>query len=669
MAVYSLEVTTGDMAYSGTTDCVFVTLTGTEGESERTKLDNFGIDFSAGKTGSYTVKTSSPLGKLLLVKVEKDPFLFLPENEWFCSQIVVTTPEEELILFPCHRWVSRGENVELRGGKAMKVFEDDHPLLIDHRKRELILHNHLYQWRTFAEGVSRVSNFNDMSELPAEIRFSMSRALEISYTKKTALAELKLKGLSESADAWEDIEAMKNVFWLRRTPISEYVAEHWTEDDFYGFQFLNATNSNVIQRCKKLPSNFPVTEEMVKPFLEDGSTLQMEMEKGNVFICNYKMMDGLPTRMENGELLPLTAGLCLLYSNPENKLMPIAIQLHQQPSVQNPIFLPSDPETDWLLAKMFLKNAEAIQYQIIYHLLNTHFLTEACAVATFRCFPVIHPLYKLLLPHFRYTIPINTVGRARLLGSGGVFSESSLGPDGLIALMKRALSETTYSSLCLPENIAARGLESVPNFYYRDDGLRLWSIVNSFVEAVVKNYYPSDWEVCKDSELQTWINEIFTNAFFENASSGIPAHFHTAEEVIKFITMVIFTASAGHGAVNNGQFDYHSWIPNSSLLLRKAPPYAKGQATMQTVLETLPSVGQTVNFMSTAWLLGKKYGDRILLGSYPAERFDELAVKQMIKEFQAELLYLSEAIAKRNAELVVPYNYLNPAEIENSVSI
>ena len=35
--------------------------------------------------------------------------------------------------------------------------------------------------------------------------------------------------------------------------------------------------------------------------------------------------------------------------------------------------------------------------------------------------------------------------------------------------------------------------------------------------------------------------------------TGFPESFHTVEEVIKFITMVIFTVTAQHAAVNNGQ--------------------------------------------------------------------------------------------------------------------
>ena len=35
--------------------------------------------------------------------------------------------------------------------------------------------------------------------------------------------------------------------------------------------------------------------------------------------------------------------------------------------------------------------------------------------------------------------------------------------------------------------------------------------------------------------------------------TGFPECFHTVEEVIKFITVVIFTVTAQHSAVNDGQ--------------------------------------------------------------------------------------------------------------------
>lgn len=54
------------------------------------------------------------------------------------------------------------------------------------------------------------------------------------------------------------------------------------------------------------------------------------------------------------------------------------------------------------------------------------------------------------------------------------------GGDGVITILQRSLSSLTYSSLCLPEDIAARGVEDVSSYHYRDDGLRLWGLINRY---------------------------------------------------------------------------------------------------------------------------------------------------------------------------------------------
>ncbi|XP_054877421.1 hydroperoxide isomerase ALOXE3-like [Poeciliopsis prolifica] len=664
MAEYKLKVTTGAMRLGGTIDHIYVILIGTEGWSDRTELDNFGIDFRAVKTGTYKVKTISSLGTLLLIKVEKDPFLLFPEDEWYCSKIEVTTPEGEEILFPCYRWISRGEFVELRGGKGLTFMQEEHPLLLKHRKKELAFNKGTYQWALIDDGLMHISHFKDIFELVAELRFSMS---ELENAREVSLG-LAMEILSETGQ-WKRIEDMKAIFRLKKTKMSEYVSEHWKEDDFFGSQFLNGTNPNVIKRCSKLPPNFPVTDEMVKPFLETGTTLKKEMKEGNIFLCDQKIMDGIPTREKDGNPLYVAAGLCLFYKNPEGKLLPIAIQLYQQPSEQNPIFLPSDLDTDWLLAKLFFRSSDLLQHQTLYHLMHTHYLAEVFAVATFRCLPTIHPLYKLLIPHFRYTLHINILVRKLLLSPEGVLHESSLGEEGLTELMRRDMSQITYSSLCLPENINERGLESIPNFYYRDDALKMWNYIKDFVKAMVKYYYSSDSDVIKDIELQEWINEIFIYGFLANEHSGFPSCFNEIEEVSKFITMVIFTVSVQHSAVNNGQYDYNCWVPNGSLLLHKPPPATKGQSSMQTFLETLPNVDYSVNMSSTVRILSEKHNDVVLLGEFPEEHFDEAVPKKIIKALQANLYYMREEIAARNSQLEIPYTYLTPDVVENSVTI
>ncbi|XP_061667831.1 hydroperoxide isomerase ALOXE3-like [Syngnathoides biaculeatus] len=666
MAEYKLEVTTGERESSGTLDHILVTLVGSEGQSEKTDLDNWGVDFKTGTSETYTIQTDTSLGKLLLLKVEKNPRVPLQDDEWFCSKIVVSTPEGETLLFPCYQWLSNNEVVELRGGKAMKAFEDDHPLLIEHRKNELASKKTNFQWASTSEGLPRHSNFST-SSVPAEIRMSKSRMKESEAAFTSGVLELKMKGMLGSEESWATIEDMKTIFSDRKTEISEYLSEHWKDDDFYGQQFLNGVNPCLIRRCSELPPNFPVTEEMVKPYLEIGMPLHNEFKRGNMFLYDQKNLSGIPGKLYHGENLTVPAPLCLLYLNPEKKLIPIAIQVHQQPSEENPIFLPSDPETDWLLAKIFVKNADMMTHQAISHLKNTHFIAETWAISLLRNFPLIHPIYKLLIPHFRWIVHINAQARESLLGANGTFSLSSLGLDGTLELMNRSQAELTYSSLCIPDNIRARGLESIPDFYYKDDGLELWNIIHRFVKEVVGYFYRSNREVVKDSELQGWIHEIFTHCFLGNTYSGCPEAFQNLEEVVKFITMVIFTVSAQHAAVNNGQFDYQTFVPNGSLMLRKSSPTAKGQSSMETILETLPNIGETVVTASLLYVLTLNYSDSVPLGSYPDERFQEPEVKQMMKEFQAELSGLSEAIKARNAKLVVPYTYLDPEQMDSSI--
>lgn len=99
------------------------------------------------------------------------------------------------------------------------------------------------------------------------------------------------------------------------------------------------------------------------------------------------------------------------------------------------------------------------------------------------------------------------------------------------------------------------------------------------------------------------------------------------------------------------------------------PPTSKGQARPEGFIATLPAVNATCYHIIALWLLSKEPGDRRPLGHYPDEHFTEDAPRRSVAAFQRKLIQISNGIRERNQRLALPYTYLDPPLIENSVSI
>ncbi|XP_061765264.1 hydroperoxide isomerase ALOXE3-like [Nerophis ophidion] len=666
MVVYEVTVYTGDRVHATTLNYIHIKLVGTEGESDRTWLKSLFI--FRGSVSTYTVTCENSLGQLLLIELDKQKMFMVFNDAWFPDKVEIKSPEGDVYTFPVYCWISDIETHRYREGKALRIFEENNPLGQYAREQELSQRSTDYSWDLYHPGLPYSIKADDPLTLPDEVQFSFTKSTQFAFTAATGSAELKLKGLAEKHDSWENLDDINEVFHKKDTALSDYVQEHWKEDDFFGYQYLNGVNPILIRRCKSLPPNFPVTDDMV--CIPAGSDLSNELKQGNIYLCNYKNLDRMPANTVLGKQQYLMAPLVLFHKRPDDKLMPIAIQLKQSPGEDNPIFLPTDSTHDWLTAKLFVRNADFAEQQLNTHLLRTHLLAEVFAVSLLRNLPMVHPLYKLLIPHTRYTLHINELARDRLIGPTGVFSLfAASGRDTLIRILARSLSAITYTSLCIPDDIAERDMQDVPNYYYRDDGLKIWNIMYKFVQGLLEYYYKSDDDVVKDSELQTWIGDIFEHGFLSHPQTGIPQSFTTVPEMIKFITMVMFTSSCQHAAVNSGQYDYSGWMPNSPSTLQRPPPTKKGTTTEATMLATLPPVSVTALIMNVLWLLSRQSSDFVALGHYPEDHFTEETPRQLQREFKAELEVLTTVIRKRNADLEIPYTYLDPKSVENSVAI
>ncbi|XP_061685164.1 polyunsaturated fatty acid lipoxygenase ALOX15B-like [Syngnathoides biaculeatus] len=666
MVDYKVTVHTGRRLKAATLNNVRIKLVGTDGESERTELKSLVI--LRGSVCNYTVSCPKSLGELVLIELDKKHVLPLPDDAWFPDKVEIKSPERDVYTFPIYSWISDRKVHRYREGKALRIFDDTNPLGQSAREQELIQRSKDYEWDFYHPGLPYTIKSDDPFSLPDEVKFSFTKAAQFIFTGAIGLAELKLKGLVDNKENWENLDDINRVFLNKDTPLSDYVQEHWTEDGLFASQFLNGVNPTLIRRCKTLPQNFPVTDDMVS--IPNGSSLSKELEKGNIYLCDYKNLDGMPANTIEGIQQYLMAPLVLLHKRPDDKLMPIAIQLKQNPADDNPIFLPTDSAYDWLIAKIFVRSADFSEHQLNAHLLRTHLLAEVFAVSLLRNLPMVHPLYKLLIPHTRYTLQINELARKDLIGPTGVFTEfAASGGEALTMILARSLSSITFRSLCIADDIVDRDLQDVPNFYYRDDGLQLWNIMFKYVQGVIQYYYKSDDEIQRDSELQTWIKDIFERGFLSQTQTGIPQSFTTVPDLVKFVTMVMFTCSCQHGAVNNGQYDYGGWMPNTPATLQRPPPTEKGTTSEATMLETLPPINVTAQGMATTWLLSKESSDFVPLGDYPEDHYTEETPRQLQKDFKAKVDMLSIAIGNRNQGLEIPYTYLDPKKVENSVAI
>uniref|UniRef100_A0A8D0HJR3 Arachidonate lipoxygenase 3 n=1 Tax=Sphenodon punctatus TaxID=8508 RepID=A0A8D0HJR3_SPHPU len=647
MATYKVQVSTGKGLLTGTFDSISITLVGTYGESPKQLLNRIGTDFSQGSLDEYEVESDQELGEILLIRLHKEPYSFFPESSWFCNYVQVTSPQGDLYRFPCYLWLEGYATTSLREGRGKRGQEGPPP--------------------PAAEGSQSVSWPVAWDSVAAGPEFSPSNEEE---TRRLGAGRR-----NQHAEGWggrqnqtREQRNFKGPVWVCLS--LEYVAQHWKEDAFFGYQYLNGVNPVWIRKCTKIPFNFPVTQDMVAGSLGEFTSLQEELMKGTIFLADYKILEDIPAIEINGYPQYITAQLCLLHQKPSGELIPLAIQLSQTPGYESPIFLPSDSEWIWTLAKTWVRNAEFHVHEVTSHLLRGHQLAEVFAVATLRHLPMCHPLYKLLIPHLRYSVHINVLARTFLVSQGGVFDKAiATGRGGLAVLLKKGLENLTYTTLCLPDDIQARGVDSVLNYYYRDDGLKLWEAVHSFVSGIVGFYYKTNLAVQRDYELQAWVCDIYTKGFLGRRSSGIPSTLRTLEDLIKFVTMVIFTCSAHHAAVNSGQFELGAFMPNSPSSMRKPPPHTKAPVTLEEFLDTIPEMNTTSLVLSILWVLRNEDFDMRPLGSYPDEHFVEDEPKWLITAFQERLAEITKEIEERNKTLTLGYTYLYPPGIENSTAI
>ncbi|XP_006863394.1 PREDICTED: arachidonate 12-lipoxygenase, 12S-type [Chrysochloris asiatica] len=663
MGRYRIRVTTGAWIFSGSYNRVQLWLVGARGSAEL----ELQLRPARGEEEEFEHDTLEDLGPLQFVKLRKHHSLV--DDAWFCDRITVQGPGTSAeAAFPCYRWVQGQEILNLPEGTARLAGNNALDVFQRHREKELEERQQIYCWASWKEGLPLTIAADSKDDLPPNVRFHEEKRLDFEWTLKAGALEIALKRVYTLLSSWDHLEDFNQIFWGQKSMLAEKVRQCWKDDELFGYQFLNGANPMLLRRSRSLPSRLVLpsgTEEL-------RAQLEKELQNSSLFEADFILLDGIPANVIRGEQQYLAAPLVMLKMEPNGKLLPMVIQI--QPPNSNssapPLFLPSDPPLAWLLAKSWVRNADFQLHQLQYHLLNTHLVAEVIAVATMRCLPELHPVFKLLIPHIRYTMEINTRARTQLISDGGIFDKAvSTGGGGHVTLLQRATAQLTYCSLCAPDDLADRGLLGLPNALYAHDALQLWDITARYVEGIIHIFYQSDDVVRGDPELQAWCREITEVGLCQAQDRGFPVSFQSRAQLCHFLTMCIFTCTAQHAAINQGQMDWYAWVPNAPCTMRMLPPTTKEDVTMATVMGSLPDVQQACLQMTITWHLGRQQPDMVRLGHHKEKYFSNPKAKAVLSHFQTELETLEKEITARNEQLDLPYEYLKPSHIENSITI
>ncbi|XP_004310200.1 PREDICTED: lipoxygenase 6, chloroplastic [Fragaria vesca subsp. vesca] len=503
---------------------------------------------------------------------------------------------------------------------------------------------------------------------------------------------------------------------------------NWLRDNEFARQALAGVNPVNIEILKEFPilskldpafygpPESAITKELIEQEL-NGMSVEKAIEDKRLFILDYH--DILLPFIEKMNSLPgreAYASRTVFFYTKAGFLRPLAIELSLPLTPSSPhnkhVYTHGHHATThwiWKLAKAHVCSNDAGIHQLVNHWLRTHASMEPYIIATHRQLSSMHPIYKLLHPHMRYTLEINALARQALINGGGII-EASFSP-GKYAM---EVSSAAYKSMwrfdleALPADLIRRGMAVedpsepcgvklvIEDYPYAADGLLVWSAIKEWVESYVEHFYSEPDSVISDIELQDWWNEIKNKGHADKRDEPWWPKLNTKEDLSGILTIIIWVASGQHAAINFGQYPFGSYVPNRPTLMRKLipqeddPDYEKFlQNPQQRFLSSLATKLQATKVMAVQDTLSTHSPDEEYLGQVNplhTHWINDHEILELFHRFSSRLEEIEKIIDRRNKDGhlknrsgagIPPYELLLPTSgpgvtgrgIPNSISI
>jgi len=292
----------------------------------------------------------------------------------------------------------------------------------------------------------------------------------------------------------------------------------------------------------------------------------------------------------------LCAAVTLFHLTEQGTLHPLAIAIDYKGSLRESVVIfnkrasPSDPEPKddwpWRYAKTCAQVSDWLRHEVTVHLVNAHLVEEVTIVAAHRAFPIDHPVYQLLQPHWLKTLSINAAARASLVPNVVTRIVGVTDPQ-LYSFVRDAYRRFDWTGQYVPTSLEATGFptEELPhnpkfhNYAYGRNMVLMWQTLRKFVAAIIAINYKSNEDVAIDEHIDAWTKEMQSD---DGGQLKSFPEIKTIEALVDAVTMCIHIASPQHTAVNYLQSYYQTFVINKPSALFAPLPKTLDELTKYT---------------------------------------------------------------------------------------
>ncbi len=412
-------------------------------------------------------------------------------------------------------------------------------------------------------------------------------------------------------------------------------------------------------------------------------SLEREAVAGRLFSVDFRLIQSSLERERTRDsrwrekYLPAPIGVFLeapdLYRQIRRRsaLVPLAIQIDQiiQPWPEpNPVYYPDDG-WGWRIAKLYFEVADVSFNAACGHVFRTHFQMQPFCMASPRQLSRDHKIFLLLEPHMRFTLRSNQYAYEYFIDRKKTYADfyaGTLAETRQIAI--QSYGETGFLDLELETDLSNRGVDQAPAEYpYRDDA-RLWlGPIRDFVTAYIDAFYPSDASVREDVELQAWFAELVSP---EGGALKrlVPGDCLDGKaKLIGLLAQVLFIAGPGHASQHYPSNHYYRYAPAFPGAAYIPPPWQPGLMNAARHLNTLPPIRTASRQVTYGTFGGFRYDKFGHYGRYELGRLPQAV--EPIKRLLSALETVERTLEQRQQERVLPYEFLLPSRVPNSINI